>query len=175
MFHMTTETAIDATREHLEEGRSLFDRRPPSSVAERKAWANATANCLKGNLDSNSRILASFLKASEKHGDCSDIEDGPQVGDGMRGDFDTARNSALEKREHIQRASDEILARQLDLIQNAIKHLEKKLPKLNTVDAAPSIEDEMRKIAARVPDEEWDKLPPDLIDRLDYYLYGAEE
>lgn len=55
------------------------------------------------------------------------------------------------------------------------KALEKKLPKLLTLDAAPSIEDEMRKIAARVPDEEWDDLPPDLIDRLDYYLYGAEE
>lgn len=49
------------------------------------------------------------------------------------------------------------------------------LPKLNAVDAAPGIEDEMRKIAGRVPDEEWDKLPPDLIDRLDYYLYGCTE
>lgn len=49
------------------------------------------------------------------------------------------------------------------------------LPKPNAVDAAPSIEDEMRKIAGRVPDEEWDKLPPDLIDRSDYYLYGCTE
>ena len=49
------------------------------------------------------------------------------------------------------------------------------LSKLNAVDATPSIEDEMRKIAGRVPDEEWDKLPPDLIDRLDYYLYGGAE
>ncbi len=48
------------------------------------------------------------------------------------------------------------------------------LPKPNAVDAVPSIEDEMRKIA-RVPDEEWDKLPPDLIDRSDYYLYGCTE
>ena len=89
MFHII-ETAIDVTREHLKERRSLFDRRLPSSVAKRKAWANATPNCLKRNLDSNSRILASFLKASEKYGVCSDIEDGPQVGDSMRGDFDTA-------------------------------------------------------------------------------------
>ena len=49
------------------------------------------------------------------------------------------------------------------------------MPKPSTVDTAPSIEDEMRKIAARIPDEEWDDLPSDLIDRLDYYLYGAEE
>ena len=50
------------------------------------------------------------------------------------------------------------------------KALEKKSPKLLALDVAPSIEDEMRKIAARVPDEEWDNLPPDLIDRLDYYV-----
>ena len=40
---------------------------------------------------------------------------------------------------------------------------------------APPIEDVIREIAKDVPDEEWEKLPYDLTDRLDYYLYGAEE
>lgn len=29
-------------------------------------------------------------------------------------------------------------------------------------------------IVAKVPEEEWDKLPPDLSSRIDYYLYGIE-
>ena len=41
--------------------------------------------------------------------------------------------------------------------------------------SAPSIEDVIAKIAKDVPDEEWDRLPPDLTDRLDHYLYGREE
>ena len=40
---------------------------------------------------------------------------------------------------------------------------------------APRIEDVIAKIAKDVPDEEWDRLPPDLTDRLDHYLYGREE
>ena len=40
---------------------------------------------------------------------------------------------------------------------------------------APCIEDVIREIAGDVPDEEWEKLPHDLTDRLDYYLYGAEK
>ncbi len=40
---------------------------------------------------------------------------------------------------------------------------------------APAIEDVLAKLASEVPEEEWDKLPPDLTERLDYYLYGTEE
>lgn len=29
-------------------------------------------------------------------------------------------------------------------------------------------------IVAKVPEEEWDKLPPDLSSRIDYYLYGID-
>ncbi|MCY4379008.1 MAG: hypothetical protein OXC39_04175 [Candidatus Dadabacteria bacterium] len=39
----------------------------------------------------------------------------------------------------------------------------------------PRIEDVIRGIARDVPDEEWEKLPHDLTDRLDYYLYGTED
>ena len=39
----------------------------------------------------------------------------------------------------------------------------------------PRIEDTIREIAEDVPDEEWEKLPHNLTDRLDYYLYGVEE
>lgn len=37
---------------------------------------------------------------------------------------------------------------------------------------APAIEDVLAKIAAEIPDEEWAKLPDDLSDNLDHYLYG---
>jgi hypothetical protein len=37
----------------------------------------------------------------------------------------------------------------------------------------PAIEDVLMSIASEVPQEEWDKLPPDLTDDLDHYLYGT--
>ena len=40
---------------------------------------------------------------------------------------------------------------------------------------SPSIEDIIREIAKEVPDEEWKKLPHDIVGRLDYHLHGAEE
>ena len=40
---------------------------------------------------------------------------------------------------------------------------------------APAIEDVLSDLAKGVPDEEWDKLPPDLTDKLDDYLYGGSE
>ena len=41
--------------------------------------------------------------------------------------------------------------------------------------SAPAIEDVLADLAKEVPDEEWDRLPPDLTDRLDYYLYGVAD
>jgi hypothetical protein len=38
---------------------------------------------------------------------------------------------------------------------------------------APKIEDVLAAIAAEVPQEEWDRLPADLTDDLDHYLYGT--
>ena len=38
---------------------------------------------------------------------------------------------------------------------------------------APSIEDELMELAKEVPDEEWAKLPDDLIDNFDHYVYGT--
>ncbi len=39
-------------------------------------------------------------------------------------------------------------------------------------DALP-IEDKLRAIVADVPKEEWDRLPADLTDHLDHYIYGT--
>jgi len=36
-----------------------------------------------------------------------------------------------------------------------------------------SIEDKIAAITADVPNEEWAKLPPDLSDHLDHYVYGT--
>jgi hypothetical protein len=38
---------------------------------------------------------------------------------------------------------------------------------------APSIEDELARIAAGVPAAEWAKLPEDLNEQLDHYIYGT--
>ena len=35
-----------------------------------------------------------------------------------------------------------------------------------------TIEEKIQQIAAQVPENEWDKLPPDLSDNLDHYIYG---
>lgn len=39
--------------------------------------------------------------------------------------------------------------------------------------AVPPIEDVLAEIAARVPAEEWARLPEDLTDHIDHYLYGT--
>lgn len=36
-----------------------------------------------------------------------------------------------------------------------------------------TIEEKIQQIAAQVPQDEWDKLPPDLSDNLDHYIYGT--
>jgi hypothetical protein len=38
---------------------------------------------------------------------------------------------------------------------------------------APAIEDVLAAIVADVPKEEWDRLPADLTDHLDHYIYGT--
>ena len=38
---------------------------------------------------------------------------------------------------------------------------------------APRIEDVLAELAREVPEEEWEKLPDDLTDNLDHYLYGT--
>jgi len=38
---------------------------------------------------------------------------------------------------------------------------------------APPIEEVIRAIWADVPQEEWDRLPPDLSENLDHYIYGT--
>jgi hypothetical protein len=38
---------------------------------------------------------------------------------------------------------------------------------------APTIEERLRAIVADVPQEEWDRLPADLSEHLDHYIYGT--
>jgi hypothetical protein len=38
---------------------------------------------------------------------------------------------------------------------------------------APAIEDVLAAIASEVPDAEWERVPTDLSENLDHYLYGA--
>jgi hypothetical protein len=36
-----------------------------------------------------------------------------------------------------------------------------------------SLEEKLAAISAQVPDEEWAKLPPDMAENLDHYIYGT--
>jgi hypothetical protein len=40
-------------------------------------------------------------------------------------------------------------------------------------DTARPIEDILAELAAEIPEEEWKRLPSDLTDNLEHYLYGA--
>ncbi len=56
-------------------------------------------------------------------------------------------------------------------IEDAIDHV---IPSASNVEA-PAIEDTITRIFKDVPAGEWANLPEDLTDKLDQYLYGAEE
>ena len=43
-----------------------------------------------------------------------------------------------------------------------------------TTPASESIEEQLRRIADSVPAEEWARLPADLTDRLDHYIYQSK-
>lgn len=40
-------------------------------------------------------------------------------------------------------------------------------------EAVRPIEEILKELAAEIPPEEWDRLPADLTDNLDHYLYGT--
>lgn len=50
------------------------------------------------------------------------------------------------------------------------------MPTGQPTETAPheSIEDQLRRIADTVPAEEWERLPADLSDRLDHYIYQSK-
>jgi hypothetical protein len=50
---------------------------------------------------------------------------------------------------------------------------EGKVPSINLDPNAPTIEEKLRAIVADVPQEEWDRLPADLSEHLDHYIYGT--
>lgn len=49
------------------------------------------------------------------------------------------------------------------------------IPTMQPADDARSscIEDKLAALAARVPNEDWERLPADLSDQLDHYVYGT--
>ena len=60
------------------------------------------------------------------------------------------------------------------LPEGAEVRVELAVPDKQQVDpSAPAIEDELRAIWADVPEGEWNRLPPDLTDNLDHYVYGT--
>jgi hypothetical protein len=59
------------------------------------------------------------------------------------------------------------------LPDGAVVHVEVATATQNLDPNTPTIEDRLRAIVADVPKEEWDRLPADLSDNLDHYVYGT--
>ena len=59
------------------------------------------------------------------------------------------------------------------LPDGAVVHVEVATAAQNLDPNAPTVEDRLRAIVADVPKEEWDRLPADLSDNLDHYVYGT--
>ena len=56
----------------------------------------------------------------------------------------------------------------------SVDSLEKVEPSVQSFDSnEPRIQDVLAAIADEVPAEEWDKLPDDMLDNLDHYIYGT--
>ena len=65
----------------------------------------------------------------------------------------------------------------LETIGMAILYPDFPEPQKTSLESRPaklSLEEVFEENFKDVPDEEWDKLPSDLTDRLDFYLYGTE-
>lgn len=65
-----------------------------------------------------------------------------------------------------------------DLVDEALRRfvleeLQQPLPEPRGDAAARPIEEVLAEMAREVPQSEWDRVPKDLSDQLDHYLYGA--
>jgi len=59
------------------------------------------------------------------------------------------------------------------LTEGEPREKEEKVPSINLDPNAPTIEDKLRAIWADVSEEQWNRLPLDLTDNLDHYIYGT--
>ena len=129
--------AIELLKEQLEKGREL-ERRSPEFVGKRRAWATATAESLRRNLDSDSPLLASFVEAGGKYGNWSHSADGQRVRNTGQRNYEVLAKSALGERTRRERASADALSEQLQFLESAIEILEKAPPE--TVSMSWSLE-----------------------------------
>jgi putative addiction module CopG family antidote len=68
------------------------------------------------------------------------------------------------------RSADEVVREGLELLQER----EKDSPRPSQ-NGGSNLLESIEKIAAKVPREDWDKVPSDLSKNLDHYLYGARK
>jgi hypothetical protein len=61
------------------------------------------------------------------------------------------------------------------LPDGAVVHVEVATAAKSLDPNAPTVEDRLRAIVADVPKEEWDRLPADLSDNLDHFVYGTRK
>lgn len=120
---MVAGQAVEALKKQLEKGRQL-EQRSPGHVGERRTWAAATADLLKKNLDSDSRLLDSFVEAGRKYGNWSHSGDGLQVSDPSLRNYDVLVKSFPKQRASRERDAAGALADQLRLLESAIESLE---------------------------------------------------
>ena len=75
-------------------------------------------------------------------------------------------------------ANSEEVSEDIPVTKNVSEMIKKRLdnPPNNSIDTIiipRPIEDILQKLAGEIPQKEWDKLPSDLNDNLDYYVYGV--
>ena len=61
---------------------------------------------------------------------------------------------------------------ELNVVSSESPTADVKSQPLDAAERAMSLEEEIDRIRADVPDSEWEKLPADLSDQLDHYIYG---
>jgi Arc/MetJ-type ribon-helix-helix transcriptional regulator len=67
---------------------------------------------------------------------------------------------------------DDAMAAAARLLLREIKQREAESPRAADLASKP-IWEEILELTADVPDEEWEKLPPDLAEQHDHYIYGT--
>jgi hypothetical protein len=87
------------------------------------------------------------------------------------------RNSQREAQDMVYRGHVVSGMIQLDeaiiLPDGAEVHVEVATTRQDFDPSTPTIEEKLRAIVADVPKEEWDRLPADLSENLDHYVYGT--
>ena len=79
----------------------------------------------------------------------------------------------MSGKEQLHQLVESLPADRLESARKALTDLCEESSGSGQLSAERAIEQILEDLATRIPREEWDRLPPDLTDDLDHYLYGT--